>query len=123
MADPTYIRAFLDEIGGTSCGTLSHRLERVEDSDPPDYLSVPGVGNFLFARCQGQKDGNGDVVDYNLTIVYYNPGQNCHGTYADFYKTDGPASSPPASPTGDYCRGSSGSVNCGNGQAHVVSDD
>jgi len=120
---PTFVRVTLVSKNGTSCGGPNHRFQHVALSDPPQYKAISGEGDFAFGELTGVKDVNANIVDYQLKLIYANLGHACHGSYWNFYKVDGPVSTPPASPTGDYALGSSGSVDTDDGEAKVENDD
>lgn len=118
MSYPEYLRVVLNEVNGSSCGTLNHRYKRDAGSDPPTWSSIPGGGDFLYGACAGMTDASGQMESFELMIRYFNYGTPCHGIHT-FHRS--PAS--PDDPTGNYCAYSNEQINCDLAKASVYNDD
>lgn len=113
---PTKILVDLDEINGTSCGSLSHQFELDENANPPRYNPVSGQGPFMSGHLLAIKDTNGDIINWDLVIVYFNFGHSCHGLHAFRLSTAS------EDPLGGYCKWDGSATDCADGKASVEED-
>jgi hypothetical protein len=112
MPYPTFILVTLNEINGSSCGTLSHRME-LTGSSPPQY-TLSGSGSFT-GGTNTRVDLGGGNYTWELAIRYSVSGP-CRGNFV-FGRTTAADD-----PTGDFCRLQSGTPNCSAGKATSVDD-
>ncbi len=109
---PSEILAILDKVNGNSCGGPSHELELDTQADPPEY-NKRATGDFILAKCLAIMDGD-DIVDWQLTIRYVNPGHSCNGMHV--FRMNTPASDP----RGLYCKKTSSGTDCDGAEATVT---
>lgn len=112
MSYPAFIEASLVEIDGTSCGTLTQRMELDSNASPPEYNAMSGQGDFDYAKAWRTDLGGGNYT-WELRIRYSGGGA-CDG-FHDFLR-----STAADDPTGDYCLKSGGGSDCDAGKALVV---
>lgn len=114
MPYPTYIRAYLQSLGGTSCGTLQQRLEWDDGAADPAYVKVSSGGDFSIATCSRIDLGSGG---YTWELKLWKLSGTCGGLNA-FRRS--PAAD---NPVGAYCRYDATGMDCDAGEANVQDDD
>lgn len=115
MSLPNFVLASLIEIDGSSCGSLSHRMELVASSSPPEYRET-GSGDFAYASLI-QVTKSGGTKTWDITIVYLNSSSPCNGAHT--FRRDPDADDP----DGNFCVRVGSGIDCTKGKATVVDDD